>query len=435
MNGRTFGALHWSFVAITVTFVAMEIFQGLARYLVGDSPLVIALYLPKMAMAAMLVAHVAVSSTVTRAALPFLSVIGISLVIGFLSNRNLLQTAFGLWVLLPAIFGFSVGRHVYAAIGTSLVWPIRLLWGAALAGVILNFFYEVPWTGTELDVLGQTVEGSRDWTTQGISRLAGFSRASFAVASQLLLLSLLMLPYLRWRTIRLLCWVITGIAIVVTTTKATIGAWVFCTLYLLMARSAFRGVAAALPVVVAGSAILFPLLLADGNAYFDFSWLGLDDNTTNLVVNSVLQRFTEGWPDAFQYIAEEKLMLTGTGIGGFGAAAKLFNPDIYNPGDNITVGLYLSFGVWAFVPLTWFLLRISPIPALRGHSSEPFHTPLILAISAVSLTTYVIEDALMSFLLGAAIRELVRSNDRRMRARTGMGDTANVSTLTPTGTA
>lgn len=168
-----------------------------------------------------------------------------------------------------------------------------------------------------------------------------------------------------------------------------------------------------MPMVVATVTCTLPLLFISGEEFIDFAWLGLDDATLNLLLNSMVERFTSGWPVGFQYIADRSLYLTGTGIGGNGTAMKLFDTNVYIPGDNIMVAMYICFGVWTAVPLVWFVCRISPFRQLRASIAYPFQLPLTLALSAIGLTAYLFEDPVMSILLGALIRTLTkrRSND------------------------
>lgn len=396
----------------SVVFFAAEVFQGLLRYLVGDSALVAVLYLPKIVMAALIALQLLLGGGVSRGALPFAGALLAWTAIGLVVLGDPIQSGFGLWLLLPLVYGFVFSELLLAEAGRALHSWLLALWALATLGLAFNYFNELPWAGAELTVLGHDVEGAREWSTQGISRLSGFSRASYFVAAQLLMFALLLLPALRHRASRVLLWLLTGLGVVITTSKGPIAAWLFCSLYFLAAAASLRRAASAMPMTVAAVTFSLPLLFVGGGSFVDFGWLGLDDAAINLLLNSLIDRFTNGWPEAFRYIADRGLYLTGTGIGGNGTAMKLFDADAYILVDNIMVAMYVCFGVWTALPLGWFLCRISPFRALRAPVVHSFQLPLALALSAIGLTAYLLEDPVMAMLLGALVRTLTRRRQR-----------------------
>lgn len=399
-------------LATTVVFLATEVLQGLLRHLVGDSALVAVLYAPKAVMATLIALHVVISHRISRASLPFATALFTWTVIGLIVLGDPIQTGFGLWLLIPLIYGFVFGKLLFAEAGGVLRFWLLGIWALAASGLAFNYFNELPWAGAELTVLGHDVEGAREWSTQGISRLSGFSRASYFVAAQLLMLAILLMPAFRRRTARIALWLAAGLGVIITTSKGPIAAWLFCSLYYLAAAASLRRTAALMPVAVAMVSFTLPLLFIGGGAFVDFGWLGLEDEALNLLLNSLIERFTSGWPEAFQYIADRGLYLTGTGIGGNGTAMKLFDAEAYILVDNIMVALYVGFGIWAAVPLLWFMSRISPFGALRAMALHRFQAPLALALSAIGLTAYLFEDPVMALLLGALVQLLAHRSPR-----------------------
>lgn len=404
-------------LATTVVFLGTEVLQGLLRHLVGDSVLVAALYAPKAVMTTLIALQLAVGHRLARASLPFAGALMASTMIGLIVLGNPIQTAFGLWLLIPLIYGFVFGELLLAESGGVLRIWLFALWSLAAVGLVYNYFNDLPWVGVELSVLGHDVEGTREWSTQGISRLSGFSRASYFVAAQLLMFAILILPTFRQRLSRIALWLATGLGVALTTSKGPIAAWLFCSLYYLAAATSLRRTAAMMPAALAMLTFTLPLFFIGGGRYIDFGWLGLDDATANFLINSLIDRFVNGWPEAFQYVADRGLYFTGTGIGGNGTAMKLFDSNTYTLVDNIMIAMYVCFGIWSAMPLLWFVGRISPLKSLRAPILHSTQLPLALTLSTIGLTTYLFEDPVLAMSLGVLTRCLTkqRTNVRSLK--------------------
>lgn len=405
----------------TVVFLATEVLQGLLRHLVGDSALVAVLYAPKAVMATLIALHVVISLRISRASLPFATALFTWTVIGLIVLGDPIQTGFGLWLLVPLIYGFVFGKLLLAEAGGALRFWLLGIWALAASGLAFNYFNELPWAGAELTVLGHDVEGTREWSTQGISRLSGFSRASYFVAAQLLMLSILLMPALRRRAARVALWLATGLGVILTTSKGPIAAWLFCSLYYLAAAASMRRTASLMPAAVATVSFTLPLLFIGGGAFVDFGWLGIDDAAANLLLNSLIDRFTNGWPEAFQYIADRGLYLTGTGIGGNGTAMKLFDADAYILVDNIMVAMFVGFGICSAIPLLWFVIRISPFESLGAPSLNNRQQSLALALSTIGLTAFLFEDPVMAISIGALVSALTEQR-KKLPQRTSVAE-------------
>ncbi|MBU2823844.1 hypothetical protein HF283_06950, partial [Acidithiobacillus ferrooxidans] len=59
----------------------------------------------------------------------------------------------------------------------------------ALSGVLINVFVQYPWVGASFKIGGEEVQISRRWWAFGISRIGGFSGASFDAAIQIMFFS------------------------------------------------------------------------------------------------------------------------------------------------------------------------------------------------------------------------------------------------------
>jgi len=286
---------------------------------------------------------------------------------------------------------------------TALLW-----WGLAVAGVVLNTFVAFPWMGATFEVLGQQSQIARDWTTNGIERLAGFSRASFTAANQIALFSMVLAARVRTHTaLKLLIWAISVLAIALTTSKTPLTVMVVVPLALLSVRGARAFTTQpTLPLYVA----MFVLLMLAGITVAlpcASSTQDLFSNTSGsdfgfLTFSSMLDRAATMWPSAFELIASDKNpieWILGRGLGGIGAPQTLVEPLVVNSADNLFVFLYVTFGVGT---LLFGVAIVGGFKRYYWEEPNTFITLFALAVSVLTLgiATNVIESVIPALVTG-----------------------------------
>jgi len=321
---------------------------------------------------------------------------------------QLSSVGFALYTWTPFFLGLVLVslRLEGLLLRAALVW-----WGFAVAGVLLNTFVKFPWTGATFEVLGQEAQVARDWTTNGIERLAGFSRASFTAANEIALFSMLLAARVRMHAaLKVLIWMISVLAIALTTSKTPLMVMVVVPLALLGVRFA-RGFTArpalpfyaALSVLILLAGVMVALPCASGMQDL------LNDTSTSdvgfLTLSSMLERAAIMWPAAFQLIASDKNPLEwvlGRGLGGIGAAQAIFEPLKVNSADNLFVFLYVTFGSGAALFVGSILAGFKKYYV---NDRENFSSLFALAASVLTLgiATNVIESVVPALVTGVLV--------------------------------
>jgi len=347
----------------------------------------------------------------------FAGVYGI--LIGLLNGLYPLQALFGLKLFLAFFIGF-VAVYILGLEHRFFVRVFRIFVPIALLGLFLELCYELPWSGYEYEAFGHSIEGSRSWSTLGIPRLSGFGRASFETASILFCLTALNLTSAHMlsrkktflqkvydSTLVLLSFA----GIIVTTSKTSIVAFLILLLFhvLIKFHDRFRGLlkqAAGLSVkcLLLGVFCLgfLPPIFAGVARYSEAELLESDNTAVILLSGSYRERIVSVWPDAFDLLSEDHMILTGRGLGGIGVPQKYFEEDLYNPGDNVYVYLLVDFGVVALgLFLLYLLYRLLFVRLNQDHARH--FLVFCLLFFAYGVTVNVVESPTLMMTLGVLL--------------------------------
>lgn len=367
--------------------LASYVLESPLRYalnLVGAEPL---LYLRDVVLA-LLVAAALVSSGVTRrtgsAATATVAVAAHGLA-GWLLIGSPMQVLLGMKIFLPFLAGMA-GHRLLVPDGGAPVKVYGTLWVLACGGVLADFWLTMPWEGLAYTVMGHEVAGNRAWFAGELTRLAGFSRASYEAAVQVLVLGIVILRAVRATAVRVGIGLTTAAVIALTTTKGVLMAFAVVAVALLAPRAFLRPLILAAGIVCA----LLPALAVVGVLSFG---VGVDD----VVFGSLSDRIRNTWPGAFAILAHGHYVLGG-GLGSIGVPLDIFHPTAPNPGDNLFVYLAVAFGVFA---LPYFMWLVAAGRRLAEHDRT--QALLILACLVAGVTMSVIEGAFWSLFLGAAL--------------------------------
>lgn len=390
-------------LVIVFVFLLFEILSGAIRYGFARAGLVPLIYLPKALLGLALVVALAVDLARARMSAAYLAAIALlalGLAHGYLVLGKPVQVVFGLWVLMPFLGGIVALPALVNA------WPrvgryALVLWALAVSGVLINVVYPWPWIGFEYTLAGMEIEGSRLWHTGSFVRLAGFSRASFDAATQILLLAVVLMLWARglWRVA---VWLLSGVTIALTTTKTSVVIYLLLTLFWLTRRSATRNVWKLLPIGLVALSSTLPLstLLVE----YDLSSVR-EGPLQGLLFASVGDRLERMWPDTLAMVLKHGDWLFGRGVGGIGVAQQYFEPILYSPADNLVVYVYALLGALGIGSLVFYALGLALLP-LR-HRIAPLIFAAGSTVLLAGLTGNVLESAVLGLAFGATLRYVV----------------------------
>ncbi|SEH08554.1 hypothetical protein [Candidatus Venteria ishoeyi] len=378
-----------------------EIMSGVSRYYLSTLGLTPLIYVPKMLI--LLIILVIIMHSIWRAKinkiyLIILLLFAIFACVGlYYAEGGSLQVAFGGYVLMIFFFGIiALPSFIYAE--SKLKPYIIALWLLAIIGVLLDYYYTLPWTGSEYQFVGANIEGSRQWVYLGVERLAGFGRISFATAIQILLLGIFLVVMIDSWWFRMFIWLIGGGVIVLTTTKTVVGVYIALTLFII-----FRTL---LPHVFWRSVLILIALIgiAMPVSTLIYSYqIRLDSYISEFVFMSFGMRFMNIWPQAFELVENHGSLLLGRGIGGIGSAQIYFEPFLSNPGDNLYLYLYLLSGFGMF-PFIWAYVRWAGRLDLHSNSFDILFFMIAMSVLLEGWTVNLIESPVFALFFGLSFR-------------------------------
>jgi hypothetical protein len=404
-------------VALSV-LVASDVFGGVIRFGLSKLGVPFLSYLPMLFSAVLAFACFAHRMATSRlelrtfAILVFFAVYAVySILVGAATGvasggAGVGRVAFALYTWTPFFLGLALAGE---GAETQLVRRASLWWALAIAGVVLNRFVHFPWTGSTFEVLGQESQVARDWTTNGLDRLAGFSRASFTAANEITVFGVVLIALPATRpAVGALVWVVSAAAVALTTAKTPLVALLLVpvALWTQRARPDVRGqrqegrffVAMALLAAFMAMLVALPISSATQDLFFKYSF----GEVGFLSVASMLDRITGMWPDAFALVGDDRNPLEwvfGRGLGGIGSAQGIFEPNAENTADNMFVFLYVTFGASCVV---FGLAIFSRFRDIYRENGERFLLFLAMAGSVLTLgvATNVIESIVPAIVLG-----------------------------------
>lgn len=416
-----------SFILLTLfIFLVFEVLQGPLRYYLSLMGGVFLAYAPK---GLMLLAFFALvirtlwTLRLNKVVLMTAAAFALFMAVGAYCTHSIAQPLMGVFSLMPMLFSI-VAEPSFSRFGERIRPYVLALWLCAAVGVGYNYFHSMPWTGFTYQLGDAEVEASRDWSYFGVERVAGFARASFEAAAQLLVLGLACSILLRHKSLAFIVWITTGALIAVTTTKTTLGLYFFLTILLPMVvprlapRFLKRAVGALLPFILALVGVLLPvstLLSKVGSSFAN------QDSGTLFASFGI--RLAQMWPDTFTMIFSHGSVLLGRGLGGIGAAQKIFEPDIYSPADNVYLYLYATFGVFALA-IIWVFTRSVSRLKFAGNRMTMLFWLMGISIMMEGWTVSCIEGGTMAVVMGLTVAFSTRLN-KSTRLHHSMGNAKN----------
>ncbi|MEP9356972.1 hypothetical protein ABLE93_25955 [Xanthobacter sp. KR7-65] len=301
-------------------------------------------------------------------------------------------------------------------------------------GVFLNSLIEFPWIGMSYYIAGIQVDAARQWSTFGISRLAGFSKSSTVVGIQITILVLIVMTMRYAFFIKASVWIVSIYAAILTTSKTSLvivlvgPVLMFC---FQVAKRLNGGILARryvfTTIFIGLSLVIIPPFATE---FFSRSSL-IASNLTEYVeffrLDSLADRGLDMWPRAFMIVTEhdmrELASVLGAGLGSIGAGSSLKLSASSNSADNIFVYLNVSFGLFAYLILAGLLLGWN---RFDGEDQED-NICYALVMGALLIGVFVngVESVFSGLALGAGLGRLLRQRG----GVAGVDRLHNVSTM------
>jgi hypothetical protein len=401
-------------LSLLFVFLFTEVMTGPLRFLLSMANLSALVYVPKMMLVAAVVGVTLHRLYVGRISTAFaltLLIFALSSFVGWIYTGNVMQPAFGIFALIPLLYAVMAEPALRKASARILPYAV-FLWCLAALGVAIDYYTDVPWAGLEYKLGDVSVEGSREWTTFGFERVAGFARASFEAADQLLMLSIAIVFLSEKKWFKLFVWIATGILIYWTTTKKTSGTWIILTLVLpwmtarFMPAGLIRQAAWMIPALAALIGIALPV-----STLFITYQLDLNDFVSRLLFASFEERLTDVWPASLDLALTHGSPVFGRGMGGIGMAQKYFEEMLFMPADNLFIYLYVIFGFFSLPLVLVYTKRTAGIlPSKYAYAKIMWG--FCVAILFNGWATNVLESSMTSIVLGATISYLFSQKTR-----------------------
>lgn len=330
-----------------------------------------------------------------------LYLLGVHLFFGVANLQSLIQPLMGFKVVLAFVFGFACCRVLFVS-EKRVYQAAWVIFAIAVSGVLINYFVVYPWAGAMLESgIGQAAL-TREWTAGGVRRLAGFSRASYDAASIILVLLPIVLYSLRRHLlVGAVTFSLAFAATALTTSKGALMAEAVLLAWIAARR--VLGVGFSDKVFVWGAATVttvFPLasILAGVRAWSmrndAFSWW----------FSSFHERMYRMWPDALTNVTDHGNVILGRGLGGMGFPQYFGEAARYNSADNVSVYMYVVFGLLGLFYLAWIYRACLTVGSSNAPEVIKFAAPAWALFCAVyGLTTNMVEQPFYCIALGSAV--------------------------------
>jgi hypothetical protein len=405
-------------IALVVLFCFVA-FDAALRYAFQQAGLTFLIYAKDgiaLAIAALLGLRIARAGKVDLSIVTIVGLLGFGMIVGLISGLPIAQMLFGFKIWIMLLVGVALAYSI-EDIDAWLIWLYRVLLPIVVFGLVLDATTALPWKGLEYEAMGQSIEGSREWSTFGLPRLAGFGRASYESAALIVGLSALYLAIRlsgkqnrgRFAALYDSLLLAVGFAgVLLTTSKSSIVvfavlllAWVALrarAIFPPLLRAAWRGMLK-IAVVLLVLLMIVPPIVAYVSPDLAGDLLSSDDVLVQAFTLSFVERVEVMWPAAFALLTNPIQVLVGRGVGGIGTAQLYFEPAHYNAADNAAVYLLVQFGLIAVVFFVGYILWCTS--RLRLDSPKDIYLfQLILLIAGYGSSVNIVESPALMLTIG-----------------------------------
>jgi hypothetical protein len=337
-------------------------------------------------------------------------------VLGLWLGNQVAPVLFALKIFVALVFGLAVAKHVQLHERVFANFLVVLFVGSVIGVYVNALIGEFPWEGQEYDTAFGAVKGTKVWWAGGERRLAGFARASYSAASAIGIGGVFLSAYLERNLWKWVVFFVGMPAIYLTTSKGVIISYFLVSIWAIWVSAGrvrtptgqFGASGAWLAYLFCAISFAAPLI----SAYVSPSSDLVRTAPSNL--SSFADRAAVTWPSAFRDIDGWWEWIAGFGLGGVGSPLRFsLNSWRFNPVDNMTLYLYLNFGVLGLVYYMYLVKKVACRIASVRESDIPFELGLMavgLLVISYGITTQIIEDPLVTIIFGVAVAYVSKKN-------------------------
>ena len=403
---KDFEESGWVF-AVLLLYLFSFVAEAPIRYLlhlIGAEPL---LYLRDAALLALVAIYFIKKLSVWKMntfVLVATAVIGYFSVIGLIYIKSLAMVAFGIKILLPVMSGIIFFKSIMKRMETFKIF-VTLFFLIAVAGLIWDIYAVLPWESLtyklgEFDVLAVKTE----YIPGGFDRNTGFAGNPQKAADQIMFFGFLLFALARNLGRKTVLYILIGIILSRIRVKSLMAAYILTLPIVLTPRTpTFRSIGKFYKIgLIVPLLIMIAVPMLGHLPYFDSL---IYDESYEILFGSFRERLVGTWPAAFSLASEHGNKYLGRGIGGLGGGQAFFEPNLYNPGDNLFVHLYVMVGVFSIVILFYLYWRSQSLE-LRRYDMDYFVFLFIYIVFFYGLASSGLEDGVMAILYGFVLRYL-----------------------------
>ena len=392
----------------TAIFLLSQVCYGPFRFFMAKFGLQGFVYFPKTLLLIMILFMFLTMRRVSKIFVIGITIIVLSTAWAMVDLPSVEQSLFGVWIIIPLLYGLLFSRHLFddMAAYKSIFFIFLVI---TLAGVFINIFVHYPWTGATFQINGETIYIARQWWALGINRIGGFSAASFDAAMQIIFFMVWLMFALKSELIKFLLWMISGLAITMTTTKGIVGAYIILSFFFASGRLFNHNLIwRQCWTFIIGINVCALLLMPLSTIFIHYDPV-VRGYVDRFIFASFGDRLNYTWPASFNLLHGVLRWMIGRGIGGIGTPQTYFEPTNALPADNLYVYLAVDLGpIAAAIMLVGIYVKISGTFLLKNNALMP----LLIILFSYGMVSNIIEAPILSLALGIAIGKSFQS--RRM---------------------
>lgn len=379
-------------------YILIIIFEGPIRYVLNMFGMTTLIYIKDFVLIVLIILGIK-KIKFNRKSFIFFIMISTSFIISTIYIRDYMQISFFiLKIFVPFLAGMLQFRNILEDMKNRKRFYI-VCYIIVVLGVYINTVINYPWEGLEYELGNNKIIATINWSTMGQKRIAGFARSSFNVATYIMVFAILIQSDKKKnKIIRAIYCIITISAIALTTTKGMlITAIVFYINDFLNIEKIKKLLISALIVAM----ITIPIFSTICDPLFDFLRENMDYEIYIKYFNSFRDRLTNTWPDALQLATKHANIILGRGMGGIGVSQKTYEPDLYSPGDNMFVYLYVTFGLFSLLIYYWIIKFVKRIDFKNQDNIIVYN--IIFIICTYGIVSNIVEEPFLCILFGSCI--------------------------------